>query len=65
MIERHREALGLGPTTSDETLLKWYESFQPTGSGPLGHMKIICALIEELAEIYALELPPARGLKEN
>lgn len=44
-------------TIDNETLIEWYQSFQPAGSGPLGLMKIICALIEELAEERGIELP--------
>lgn len=47
----------------DEVLLNMYSSFQPTGSGPLSTMRVICALIEQIAKDRGLELPPARGVK--
>ena len=59
--KRHIDALG-GNISNDE-LLSWYAAYQPVGSGPLGAMRNICILIEQLAKDRGLELPPARGIK--
>jgi len=41
----------------DEAILRqWYDICQPSGSGPLGEMRLICALIEEIAELKGIDL---------
>lgn len=59
-FENHLDELFPGGI-SDEQLVSYYESYQPVGSGPLGPMKVVCALIEELAKIRGIDLPPTKG----
>jgi hypothetical protein len=56
---KHTQAYDLPNGIFDEETLKdWYESFKPVGSGPLGVMRMACALIEELASLKGIELEP-------
>jgi len=41
---------------NEEILSDWYEKLQPRGSGPLAEMRMICALIEEVAELKGINL---------
>lgn len=47
----------------EETLQDWYIRMRPVGSGPLGMMRIVCALIEEVAELKGIELKPYQPKK--
>jgi len=44
-------------------LIDWYTKCQPVGSGPTGIMRMLCAAIEEIADMRGIELPPASGVK--
>lgn len=59
-MKLHKDTLD----TSNESLKDWYEKCQPTGSGPTGIMRMLCALIEEIAEIKGFELTEPRGVKK-
>ena len=49
-----------------ELLQEWYFRMYPGGSGPLGEMRIICALIEAIAREKGFELEkPNRGLSRE
>jgi len=45
----------------DEALIYLYTQYQPVGSGPLGPMKMVCVMIEEIAKTRGIELPAAKG----
>ena len=61
MSKRHMDALE-SDNIPDEMLISLYNAYQPVGSGPLGTMRNICILIEQIAKDRGLELPPAKGV---
>lgn len=36
---------------NEQDLLSWYESYRPVGSGPLSMMRVIRALLREIARL--------------
>jgi hypothetical protein len=60
---RHLEALNGGVISNDQ-LVELYQAYQPVGSGPLSTMRMLCCVIEALAETRGLELPPAKGIRK-
>lgn len=54
---RWREVYDLPNGKFDEAILvDWYHKCQPGGSGPLSMMRMVCALIEEIAELKGVSL---------
>lgn len=59
----HSEYYFEDSVVSDEILIDWYEKCQPVGSGPIVMCRMLCAMIEQVANQRGLELPPPSGLK--
>ena len=44
-------------TFSEEILNDWYRMCKPKGPGPLGLCRMLCAALEEIAELKGISLP--------
>lgn len=58
----HFDTMDLPNGITPELLKEWYMAYQPIGSGPISTMRTVCVLIEALAEIKGVSLPPAKGI---
>lgn len=60
MSTKHIDAIG---ELTDEAVIDWYEKCQPTGSGPLAVLRMLCIALEDIARQRGIDLPPAKGVR--
>ena len=48
---------------NEEHVKEYYELFQPTGSGPLTMMKLVCIMLEQIAEDKGYDLSSIKRVR--